>query len=124
MHGIIYMEGENSMEELKKGNIVTGLVTGVKNYGIFVKISDQTNGLIHISEISDKYVPDINKYAKIGDNIRVKIIDIKENEKKLDLSIKGINSRVINMEETGNGFELLGSNIDKWIDEYEKSDNY
>ena len=111
------------MEELKKGNIVTGLVTGVKNYGIFVKLSEDSNGLIHISEVSDKYVPDINKYAKIGDNIKVKIIGIKDDEKKLSLSIKDINSRVINMEETGSGFKLLGDNIDKWIDEYEKKDN-
>ena len=112
------------MDELKKGSIAIGVVTGVENYGIFVKISDDSSGLIHISEISDKYVSDVNRFAKVGDNIRVKIIDNGEDQKKLKLSIKGINRRVINMEETGTGFKLLEDNIDKWINEYDEKNDY
>ena len=109
------------MCKIKKGQIITGIVTGIQDYGIFVNISDDYKGLIHISEISDNYVRNINKYAEVGNNIKAKIIDINENKKELKLSIKDLNKSNFSIRETGNKFKPLKDNLDNWIDEYEKN---
>ena len=54
------------MEDIKVGNVVKGVVTGIKSYGIFVKINDEYTGLVHISEIPEKFVKDVTKYADVG----------------------------------------------------------
>ena len=53
-------------KEYKKGNIVTGCVTGIEKYGIFVSLDNYYSGLVHISEISDSFVRNINDYVNIG----------------------------------------------------------
>lgn len=107
-------------KKYKKGDIILTKVTGVEKYGIFVKVDDDYNGLIHISEISYKYVADVNKYAGIGDLIKVEVIDLQEDEKKLILSIKNINKRNNLPKEHGKGFLLLKRNLTEWIDKYSK----
>ena len=69
------------MENYKVGDIVKGCVTGIEKYGIFVNLDNYYTGLIHISEISEKFVSNINDYVTIGETIRVKIIDKNEGEK-------------------------------------------
>ena len=58
----------------KIGDVVRCIVTGFKEYGIFVKIKDNYNGLIHISEISNSFVHNVSDYAEIGEEIYAKII--------------------------------------------------
>ena len=53
------------MKKYYPGNIVEGKVVGIKPYGVFIELEDNTIGLLHISEISDNYVEDINKVVKI-----------------------------------------------------------
>lgn len=72
---------------LKEGSVVRGKVTGIQPYGVFVKINRSMNGLIHISELTDEFVKDINDYVKIGDVIRVKVLEIDENQ-NAKLSLK------------------------------------
>ena len=60
----------------KVGDIIKVNVTGIEKYGIFVNIDADYNGLIHISEISDSFVRDINDYVKVGDTINSKILEI------------------------------------------------
>ena len=55
------------------GKLVVGVVSGITEYGVFVKFDNLYSGLIHISEISEKFVNDINYYVKIGDYIKTKI---------------------------------------------------
>ena len=55
------------MSKYEVGNIVTGNVTGIEKYGIFVSLDEYYSGLIHISEISDNFVRDINKFVNIGE---------------------------------------------------------
>ena len=105
---------------IKKGNIVKATVTGIEKYGIFVKVGKDYDGLIHISEISDKYVGNINKYAKTGDIIKAEVLDVYDNKKQLSLSIKNIRKRCDDLEEKGKGFEKLKESIDTWIDDYDK----
>ena len=70
------------------GNIVTGCVTGIEKYGIFVSLDNYYSGLVHISEISDSFVRNINDYVNIGETIKVKIIESNNNDFHVKLSIK------------------------------------
>lgn len=104
------------------GKIVKGCVTGVENYGIFVNFDEYYSGLIHISEISNNFVRNINDYVDIGETIKVKIIDADHDNFQLKLSIKDINYRTSHkrkakIKETGTGFLILKENLDKWIEE-------
>ena len=72
------------------GETVDGVVTGVQPYGAFVKIGGTNkSGLVHIKEIANKFVSDINDYLSVGDHVRVKIIGIKD-DGKISLSIKQV----------------------------------
>ncbi|QVK18761.1 S1 RNA-binding domain-containing protein [Mycoplasmatota bacterium] len=73
---------------LKEGSVVRGKVTGIQPYGVFVKLNHDMNGLIHISELTDDYVKDINEYVKIGDVVRVKVLELDEKNKNAKLSLK------------------------------------
>ncbi len=81
------------MKKYYPGNIVEGKVIGIKPYGVFISIDKEFVGLLHISEISDNYVSDIDKIVTIGDNIKTKILDIDYNEKKAKLSLKALKKR-------------------------------
>ena len=110
------------MSKYECGKIVTGCVTGVENYGIFVSLDEYYSGLIHISEISSGYVKNINDYLKIKDKIYAQVVDIDEENSKFKLSIKNIDYRndgkIITSEDNfSNGFEPLKEHLDLWINE-------
>ena len=81
------------MKKYYPGNIVEGKVVGIKPYGVFVSLEEEVMGLLHISEISEGFVPDINKIVKLGEYIKIKILDIDYNEKKAKLSLKAMKKR-------------------------------
>lgn len=110
------------MKELEIGSILIGKVTGIENYGIFVNIDDKYTGLIHISEVSDRFVSDLNHYAEIGEEIRVRVIDFDESKKQIKLSIKDLDYRIhkkrnTKIEETEKGFETLRVKLPIWMKE-------
>ncbi|HOJ09821.1 MAG TPA: S1 RNA-binding domain-containing protein [Clostridiales bacterium] len=72
------------------GKVIDGKVTGLTNFGAFVRLSDGKVGLVHISEIADEYVKDVNSYLKENQIVRVKIISVDE-KGKISLSIKKAN---------------------------------
>lgn len=72
---------------LDVGAIVEGVVTGVTNFGAFVSLPDGKTGLVHISEIADAYVKDINEYVKKNDTVKVKVLSV-DPSGKIGLSIK------------------------------------
>ena len=104
------------MTKYKEGDIITVKVIGIKDYGIFVDAKDNYKGLIHISEISNKFVENIGNYAKIGDKLQVQIINNDETKKQLKLSIKSLDSNTI--KEYGLGFKPLKDHINEWIESY------
>lgn len=119
------MQVGDVMSKYECGKVVTGCVTGIENYGIFVGLDDYYSGLIHISEISTKFVKDVNDYVNIGETIRVKIVDKDEESFHLKLSIKDIDYRVNNkrrnkIAETDKGFETLSIKLEDWIEEKTK----
>lgn len=108
------------MEDLKVGSVVKGEITGIETYGFFVKINDKYSGLVHISEISEKFVKDVNNYAKIGEVIYVEIKDINADNNHCILSVKDLNYRVDNnskVKESVRGFSPLKQHLPQWISE-------
>ncbi len=69
------------------GKIYEGKVTGITKFGAFVEFEGKTNGMVHISEISNSFVNDINDVLKLGDEVKVKVIKIND-DGKISLSIK------------------------------------
>ena len=69
------------------GSILEGKVVSVMPFGAFVDIGNKQSGLVHISELSSRYVKDINDCVKKGDNVKVKVIKIDESG-KISLSMK------------------------------------
>ena len=108
------------MSRYKKGDIVKCCVTGLTDYGVFVKIDEEYSGLIHISEISNKYVSNIERLFIEGDNFEAKVLEVDDEKKQVKLTIKGnkSNHKLINgLEEKGGGFAPLKENLDKWVKE-------
>lgn len=73
--------------QIEIGSVYDGTVTGLTNFGAFVKLSDGTTGMVHISEVAAEYVSDISEHLSQGDTVKVKVIDIGE-KGKVSLSIK------------------------------------
>ena len=73
--------------QLTVGQIVEGKVTGITNFGVFVDLGEGKSGLVHISEVSRTYVEDIKQVIKIGDVVKMKVLNIWE-DGKISLSIK------------------------------------
>ncbi len=105
------------MNKYRKEQIVEGVVTGIEDYGIFVNIDNEYTGLIHISEISDDFVRNINDYVKLNEKINAKIIDVIESSKHLKLSIKETINKNKKLVESKNGFRLLEEALPKWVDQ-------
>ncbi|MBG9981029.1 S1 RNA-binding domain-containing protein [Facklamia sp. DSM 111018] len=74
----------------KIGDIIEGEVTGIQNYGVFVNLTEEEQGLVHISECKHGYMGDINDFVKIGDKVKVVVIDIDEYTKKFSLSMRAL----------------------------------
>lgn len=73
--------------QLEQGSIVEGKITGILKFGAFVDLGNGKSGMVHISEVSNSFVNDINDFLKVGDSVKVKIISIGE-DGKIALSIK------------------------------------
>ncbi len=73
--------------ELEIGKIYDGKVKGIAQYGAFVEIEGAGTGMVHISEIANTFVKDVNEYLKEGQTVKVKVLTIDENG-KIGLSIK------------------------------------
>lgn len=73
---------------LEVGAILEGRVTGITKFGAFVDLPEGKTGLVHISEIADTYVKDINDFLQEGQEVKVKIINMKDG--KIGLSIRQV----------------------------------
>lgn len=72
---------------IEVGSKVQGKITGITNFGAFVELPDGKTGLVHISEVADNYVKDINEHLKVGDEVEVKVMNV-EADGKIGLSIR------------------------------------
>ena len=118
------------MENIKVNNIIEGQVMGVTKYGIFVSLCDNYTGMIHISEVSNKFVSNLEEKFKIGDVIKVKVLSINEDKLQVRLSLKRIsrmNKMNKSIKEKSNGFQPLSQKMPEWINkkikDLEKNNN-
>lgn len=79
-----------SIDDLKIGMILEGTIRNVSDFGCFVDIGLHEDGLVHISEISNQYIKNINDVIQIGDIVKVKIISIDKSRHRIGLSIKQV----------------------------------
>lgn len=83
-----FREGINELKDLCPGMELEGVVTNVANFGAFVDIGVHQDGLVHISQLSDSYVQDPRKVVKVGQVVRVKVLEVNEKLKRISLSMK------------------------------------
>ena len=75
-------------EDLKEGMILNGTVRNVIDFGAFVDIGVKYDGLVHISEMSEKYIKNPSDIVAVGDIVKVKVINVDVNRHKVALSMK------------------------------------
>ena len=75
-------------EKLEVGSIVEGTIVRVKPFGAIVSLNENSQGLVHISQIANSFIQDINDFVKVGDVVKVKILSIEEDGRKISLSMR------------------------------------
>ncbi|EUJ39951.1 CvfD/Ygs/GSP13 family RNA-binding post-transcriptional regulator [Brochothrix campestris] len=105
------------MVKYKIGDIVEGTVDGIQKYGAFIKLSEETQGLIHISEVTHGFVKDINDYLHVGQTLKVKIVSVDEGKKRMSLSLRAMEDSE-NSEVGEAGFDPLRKQMPIWIETF------
>lgn len=129
-------------EKIETGSILTGKVTGIQPYGAFIALDENTQGLVHISEITHGYVKDINDHLKVGDEVKVKVLSIDEGAGKIGLSIRATEEAPVQQQQAAKpkkprkrqaaaivpevegqqGFNTLKEKLQEWIDQSQRED--
>ena len=78
------------MKDLKEGMILKGTVRNVIDFGAFVDIGVHQDGLVHISEMSDKFIKHPLEAVSVGDIVEVRVLSVDVKKKRIGLSMKGI----------------------------------
>jgi len=115
------------------GDVLTGKVTGIQPYGAFVALDDDTQGLVHISEITYGFVKDVCEFLSVGQEVEVKVLEIDEAAEKISLSIRALQERPAALrkkdapprktlqdrvdESDANGFNSLKDKLQDWIEQ-------
>lgn len=85
-----FAEGVNSIEDLIEGMVLPGIVTNITNFGAFVDIGVHQDGLVHISQMADKYVSDPMQVVKLRQQVTVRIQEIDFQRRRISLSMRGL----------------------------------
>jgi uncharacterized protein len=80
-----------SMEDLKPGMILTGTVRNVADFGAFVDIGVHQDGLVHISQLADKFVKNPMGIVAVGDIVKVRVLEVDVDRKRISLSMRDVN---------------------------------
>ncbi len=83
-----FAAGIRSMHDLKEGMILNGIITNITAFGAFVDIGVQQDGLVHLSQMASRYVHDPNEIVKINQKVRVKVLKVDIERKRINLSMK------------------------------------
>lgn len=83
-----FAEGLSSMEDLKSGMTVPGIVTNITNFGAFVDVGVKQDGLVHISHLSNRYISDPNEAVKLGQKVMATVLEVDVARKRISLSLK------------------------------------
>ncbi|MBO1510791.1 MULTISPECIES: S1 domain-containing post-transcriptional regulator GSP13 [Metabacillus] len=123
------------------GSVHTGKVTGIQPYGAFVALDEETQGLVHISEITHGFVKDVNEHLKLNDEVQVKVLSVDENSGKISLSIRATQEAPVEEKreaapkkpkkrqatvktetETPQGFNTLKDKLEEWIEQSKREE--
>ncbi len=109
------------------GEVVSGRITGIQPYGAFVELEDKTAGLIHISELSDSFVRDVEQFVSVKDQVLVKIIDYDKKSNQARCSLKAVRPGQFRKERNFHryhavpqmkiGFRSIQEKMNQWIEE-------
>ena len=83
-----------TIEDLKEGQVLPGIVTNITNFGCFVDVGIKENGLVHISELADRFISDPTQVVSIHQHVKVKVLSVDLVRKRVQLSMKGIEETV------------------------------
>ncbi|GAB0171247.1 S1 domain-containing post-transcriptional regulator GSP13 [Lysinibacillus sp. CTST325] len=120
-------------QKYELGDVLSGKVTGIQPYGAFVALDEDTQGLVHISEITYGFVKDVSEFLSVGQEVEVKILEIDEDAEKISLSIRALQERPTTLrkkdvlprkslqdrvdESDANGFNSLKDKLQDWIEQ-------
>ena len=116
----------STIDDYKVGMTVYGQISGIKPYGAFVKFENNVSGLIHISELSNGFVKNVDHFVKVGEYVMVKIIDVDKQHKQLKLSFKGLSQntrkyqkrvKFEGLPDNEIGFESIRQALPVWLKE-------
>lgn len=82
----------HTIDDLQEGMILPGIVTNITNFGCFVDVGIKENGLVHISELADRFVSNPADVVSIHQHVQVRVLSIDTTRKRVELSMKGIES--------------------------------
>jgi protein Tex len=85
-----FTENINEIADLREGMVLEGVITNVVNFGAFVDIGVHQDGLVHISQLSDRFISDPNEVVKVGQVIKVRVLEVNEKLKRISLSMKEV----------------------------------
>ncbi|MGE7915153.1 S1 domain-containing post-transcriptional regulator GSP13 [Lysinibacillus xylanilyticus] len=121
------------VKKYELGDVLNGKVTGIQPYGAFVALDEDTQGLVHISEITYGFVKDVSEFLSVGQEVEVKILEIDEEAEKISLSIRALQERPAALrkkdapprkslqdrvdESDANGFNSLKDKLQDWIEQ-------
>ncbi|WP_068985283.1 MULTISPECIES: S1 domain-containing post-transcriptional regulator GSP13 [Lysinibacillus] len=121
------------VKKYELGDVLNGKVTGIQPYGAFVALDEDTQGLVHISEITYGFVKDVSEFLSVGQEVEVKILEIDEEAEKISLSIRALQERPATLrkkdapprkslqdrvdESDANGFNSLKDKLQDWIEQ-------
>ncbi|MEM9976411.1 MAG: Tex family protein [Cyanobacteria bacterium P01_D01_bin.2] len=85
-----FQEGVNEISDLTEGMILEGVITNVANFGAFVDIGVHQDGLVHVSQLANRFVSDPKEIVQVGQVVKVKVLEINKELKRIGLSIKAV----------------------------------
>ena len=84
----VFAEGVDDISDLKPGMLLEGTVTNVAAFGAFVDIGVHQDGLVHVSQLADRFVKDAHEVVKAGDVVKVRVIDVDMKRKRISLTMR------------------------------------
>jgi len=85
-----FAQGVHSMEDLQPGMVLPGIVTNITAFGAFVDVGIHQDGLVHVSQMADRFVRDPNEIVKIHQKVMVRVLEVDLDRKRIQLSMKGV----------------------------------
>ncbi|MCU0370975.1 MAG: S1 RNA-binding domain-containing protein, partial [Bacteroidales bacterium] len=85
-----FAKGINGIEDLRPGMVLPGIVTNITAFGAFVDIGVHQDGLVHVSQMANKFVRDPKEIVKINQKVQVKVLEVDKERKRINLSMKDL----------------------------------